>query len=106
MLNRHLLLSAIEAPKAIFDGQPLHTSLAEVAAGYAFGIARNHPFVGGNKRTALMTAWTFVDTHGYRIVLNDAWKDLMVRVANERHFDRGELVRARAGQMAFNDPID
>jgi death-on-curing protein len=36
------------------------------AAAYAFGLARNHSFVDGNKRTAFLTATTFLDLNGYR----------------------------------------
>ncbi|MDE2384684.1 MAG: type II toxin-antitoxin system death-on-curing family toxin [Alphaproteobacteria bacterium] len=39
--------------------------LAELAAAYAFGIARNHPFVDGNKRTALVASFTFLYLNGY-----------------------------------------
>jgi death-on-curing protein len=46
-------------------GQP---SLAEIAAAYAFGIAKAHAFVDGNKRTAFVTAVTFLrlNGHGFR----------------------------------------
>jgi death-on-curing protein len=40
------------------------TSLAEIAAAYAFGIAKAHAFVDGNKRTALVTALTFLRLNG------------------------------------------
>lgn len=40
------------------------TDLALVAAAYAFGIARNHPFVDGNKRTAFLAAYTFLGLNG------------------------------------------
>lgn len=40
-------------------------SVFELAASYAFGIARNHPFVDGNKRTALVSSFVFLDLNGY-----------------------------------------
>jgi death on curing protein len=40
-------------------------SIPEMAAAYAFGIARNHPFVDGNKRTALMAAYVFLRLNGF-----------------------------------------
>lgn len=40
---------------------------AELAAAYAFGIARNHPFVDGNKRTAWVIARLFLADNGYRV---------------------------------------
>ena len=40
-------------------------TIPEMAAAYAFGIARNHPFVDGNKRTALMAAYVFLRLNGF-----------------------------------------
>jgi death-on-curing protein len=42
--------------------------LAQLAAAYAFGIARNHPFVDGNKRAALIAAGSFLLLNGQRLV--------------------------------------
>ncbi|KXU34661.1 death-on-curing protein [Cephaloticoccus primus] len=43
-----------------------------LAAAYAFGIARNHPFVDGNKRAAWLAAILFLETNGYEFSLNEA----------------------------------
>jgi death-on-curing protein len=45
---------------------------AALAAAYAFGIARNHPFVDGNRRTAAVIAETFLVLNGYRLDASDA----------------------------------
>ena len=45
---------------------------AGLAAAYAFGIARNHPFVDGNKRTAAVVAETFLVLNGYAFEASDA----------------------------------
>lgn len=50
-------------------GEP---DVAELAAAYAFGIARNHPFVDGNKRTAAVVSETFLALNGYRLDATDA----------------------------------
>jgi death-on-curing protein len=55
-----LLGSALAMPKASFDGVRLHPSLGEMAAAYLFHVAQNHPFVDGNKRTALAAALVFL----------------------------------------------
>jgi death-on-curing protein len=39
--------------------------LAGLAADFAFGIARNHPFIDGNKRTALVASFTFLYLNGW-----------------------------------------
>ena len=48
-----LLESAVAAPQASFSGKSPYNDLVEVAAAYLFYLCRNHPFVDGNKRTAL-----------------------------------------------------
>ena len=45
---------------------------ADLAAAYGFGIARNHPFVDGNKRTALVAVELFLDLNGVDLEASDA----------------------------------
>lgn len=45
---------------------------AALAASYAYGIARNHPFVDGNKRTAAVVAEGFLNFNGHRLDASDA----------------------------------
>jgi death-on-curing protein len=54
-----LLESALARPRDRWGYDP-DTDLAALAAAYGFGIARNHPFVDGNKRTSLMAIYTFL----------------------------------------------
>lgn len=59
-----LLASALARPQNLFAyGQP-PPDLAALAAAYAYGIARDHPFVDGNKRTSLIAARTFLLLNG------------------------------------------
>lgn len=59
-------------------GRPLNLAAygdpdaAALAAAYAFGIARNHPFTDGNKRTATVVAETFLMLNGYMLGATDA----------------------------------
>ncbi|TMA27177.1 MAG: type II toxin-antitoxin system death-on-curing family toxin [Deltaproteobacteria bacterium] len=76
-----------------------------MAAVYAWGIARNHPFVDGNKRTALITAVTFLELNGYKILVGPEWVDLMVRLASDPAFARQELVDAFARAMGHDEPV-
>ena len=62
-----LLRSAIAMPATTFDGEYLHPSVFEMAAAYLFHVARNHPFVDWNKRTALMCALVFLGFNGQRL---------------------------------------
>jgi death on curing protein len=62
-----LLQSALGMPETTFEGEFLHGTPFEKAAAYLFHIARNHPFVDGNKRTALMCALVFLGLNGRRL---------------------------------------
>jgi len=62
--DERLLMSALARPQNLLAyGEPA-PDLASLAAAYAYGIARNHPFVDGNKRTALVAARTFLILNG------------------------------------------
>ena len=50
-------------------GEP---DVAALAAAYAFGIARNHPFTDGNKRSAAVISETFLTLNGQRLEVSDA----------------------------------
>ncbi|MEA2879856.1 MAG: death on curing protein [Hyphomicrobiales bacterium] len=64
-----LLESALARPlNLVAYGEP---SLPRLAASYAFGIARNHPFVDGNKRTAAVAAELFLGLNGLDLTADD-----------------------------------
>jgi death-on-curing protein len=62
-----LLQSATAMPETTFEGEFLHGTVFEMAAAYLFHVARNQPFVDGNKRTALMSALVFLGLSGQRL---------------------------------------
>ena len=65
-----LLESGMARPQNLAQyGDP---DIAELAASYAFGIARNHPFVDGNKRTAAVVSETFLALNGNSLRASDA----------------------------------
>ncbi len=51
---------------------------AELAAAYAFGIARNHSFVDGNKRTSLLALYTFLGVNGIDFIVPEAEAAAMI----------------------------
>lgn len=65
--DMHLLASAIGTPTATFDGALLHPSVVEQAAAYLFHLCKNHPFVDGNKRIALMATLAFLGLNDHRL---------------------------------------
>ena len=79
-----LLSSALAMPTATFEGKYLHKDLYDQAAAYAFHLCQNHPFVDGNKRTALAAALVFLSLNG--VELNDPKEelyDLMIAVSSK-----------------------
>ena len=87
----NLLSSAIAMPHASFHGEYLHNDIYEMAAAYAFHIGKNHPFVDGNKRTALVSALVFLELNGISISdsqgkLYDAMLDLSTGKLNKSEF--------------------
>lgn len=62
-----MLESALARPKNLLAYGGKDTSPIPMAAAYALGIARNHPFVDGNKRTALVTSFAFLEINGIEI---------------------------------------
>lgn len=71
-----MLLSAVGRPQASFDGEDLYPDLFSRAAALLDSLIRNHPFVDGNKRTAITAAGLFLLINGYRLVVAE---DEMVR---------------------------
>lgn len=68
--DRGLLESAVARPRNQFAyGE---ASLARLAASYAFGISRSHPFLDGNRRTSLVVAELFLALNGVELTASDA----------------------------------
>ena len=65
-----MLASALERPVNKWSYE--NSDLAELASAYAFGLAKNHPFVDGNKRTALLALYTFLYINGIDFIVAEA----------------------------------
>ena len=90
-----LLESAVAAPQATMMGEPLFTDPVEVAAAYLFYLCRNHPFVDGNKRTALATCLVFLSENELlpaEDLDTEAWESLTLEVAASR-LDREQTTK-------------
>ncbi len=80
-----LLESALAQPQASFAGEWLHTDLYEMAAAYAFHLCQNHPFIDGNKRTALASALVFLELNGISLLdPRGQLKNAMLRIASSK----------------------
>ena len=91
MRDEGLLDSALVRPRNVLaHGDP---DFAALAAAYGFGLARNHPFVDGNKRAAFLSIGLFLAINGLRLVATQADAALtMLAVA------AGEIDEAALGE--------
>ena len=62
-----LLESALARPKNLWAYEESTPTLPRLAAAYAAGISSNHPFLDGNKRTALVVSFAFLDVNGFEV---------------------------------------
>ncbi len=86
-----LLQSAVAMPETSYGGEYLHGNVFEMAAAYLFHLARNHPFVDGNKRTALICALVFLGLNGQRLDADpDSVYDMVEGVASGQ-VDKAEV---------------
>ncbi len=83
ILNEGLLRSALEMPKARFNGKDLHRTIFDKAAAYLFHLIQNHPFVDGNKRTASMIAMVFLASN-YKnglLIFDEEYQEIILGTA-------------------------
>ena len=77
-----LLESAVAAPHATWGGESTFADLVEIAAAYLYYLCRNHPFLDGNKRTALGACVVFLRLNGIEPAADSArWEALTLAVA-------------------------
>lgn len=63
-----LVASAVGRPQATFDGIDLYEHIFDKAAALPQSLLKNHPFVDGNKRTALTSSGIFLKMNGYTLI--------------------------------------
>lgn len=86
------LESALAQPRASFGGEDLYPDLASKAAALGFSLAKNHPFVDGNKRIAHASMETFLYLNGFEIDADvDEQERTMLALASG-DLDREELL--------------
>lgn len=80
--GEELLASALDRPRNLHAYGDPRPDLAALAAAYGYGIARNHPFMDGNKRTALVLTRLFLALNGFAFTASAASKyGTMMRLA-------------------------
>lgn len=80
-----MFLACLDRPKNLFAyGEPTPT-IFDLAAAYAYGFAKNHAFVDGNKRVAFVTMATFLELNGYSLNISEMEVVLMIeRLATDK----------------------
>jgi death-on-curing protein len=68
--------SALDRPRKKWAYES--AELPELAAAYGYGIARNHPFIDGNKRTSLLALYTFLGVNGVDFRVQEAMAAAMI----------------------------
>jgi death on curing protein len=84
-----LLDSALARPRNLHAHKS--PDLAALAASYAAGIVRNHPFIDGNKRTGFMAAYIFLDRNGFELSAPEAEATTIIRSLAARTIDESAL---------------
>jgi death-on-curing protein len=80
--DENLLASAVLTPQSSFGGKSPFADIVEIATAYLFYICKNHPFLDGNKRTAMMAAIVFLRLNGMEPLSDSVeWERLMLDVA-------------------------
>jgi death on curing protein len=83
--DQGLLESALYEPQVTFDTQFLYNDIFEMAAAYAYGIIKNHPFLDGNKRTGMISSLLFLSYHDHTIHLTqDEFFKLAIALATSK----------------------
>ena len=72
--DENLLLSAMARPQNLLAYSEAEPDLSTLAAAYAFGIARNHPCIDGNKRVSLIVCRTFLKLNGWDLAASQEKK--------------------------------
>jgi death-on-curing protein len=67
-----MLLSSLGRPQVIFDDAELYPDIFTKTAALMDSLVRNHPFVDGNKRTAIAAAGIFLKINGYALIVENS----------------------------------
>jgi death on curing protein len=88
-----LLDSAVSQPQATFFGELLHPTIQAQAAAYLYHLAKNHPFLDGNKRTAFGAMEAFLRLNGYNLDFSDEAAYQMVIQVVQGEISKEELAQ-------------
>ena len=91
--DENLLASAVNTPFQTFMGNDLYPSIYDKAAQLCYGIANNHPFTDGNKRTALHSMYVYLIINGFDIMATQQDAENMIIDVAAGNMTNTELVQ-------------
>ena len=91
--DENLLASAVNTPFQTFMGNDLYPSLYDKVAQLCYGIANNHPFTDGNKRTALHSMYVYLIINGFDITATQQDVENMIIDVASGNMTNTELVQ-------------
>lgn len=103
--DKNLLASAVNAPFQTFMGSDLYPFLYDKAAQLCYGIANNHPFTDGNKRTALHSMYVYLIINGFDITASQQEVEtLIINVAagNMTNVELAQWLRRNTIEININ----
>jgi death on curing protein len=104
VIDFNLLESALFAPQQTFGGAFLYTRVVDMAAAYWFGFAKNHAFIDGNKRVALLAATMFLAMNGLRLTLTEHAAEQITLQLAKGELSREGLVAIVESNFEYRDP--
>ena len=107
--DENLLASAVNTPFQTFMGNDLYPSLYDKAAQLCYGIANNHPFTDGNKRTALHSMYVYLIINGFDITATQQDVENMiidVAAGNMTNTELGQWLQKNTVEIDANVKID
>ena len=100
--DQGLLESAISVPFQSYGGVPLYSSIYEKAARLCYGLAKNHPFIDGNKRIAIHSMLVFLSINQVDIYYtDDEMENIVIDIVTNKMSceELSEWLRVRARQI-------
>lgn len=91
--DENLLASAVNTPFQTFMGNDLYPSIYDKAAQLCYGLANNHPFTDGNKRTALHSMYVYLIINGYDITATQQEVENLIIDVAAGHMTNVELAQ-------------
>ncbi len=109
--DRGLLESALARPKNLLAHAPTFAPPSarpdafDLAAAYAYGLARNHAFIDGNKRTAYVTCRLFLVLHGHDLAASDVERVLVFERLGKGEMTEMELAGWMRGSSGVTTAV-